>query len=69
MAKPCILLYIQCESNVKVVNIPEKDKFRTRDKWILHYIKGYKKGTLTLTEYWDKIIELKRDFDIEKRMM
>ena len=51
------------------VNIKQKNKvLRIRDKWINHYIKMYKSGRLSLSEYWKKIVDLKKDFNIEERI-
>ena len=51
------------------VNIKQKNKvLRIRDKWINHYIKMYKFGRLSLSEYWKKIVDLKKDFNIEERI-
>ena len=33
-----------------------------------YYIRKYKKKDFTFKEYWDSIVDLKRDFDIEERM-
>ena len=41
---------------------------RIRDKWINHYIKMYKSERLSLAEYWKKIVDVKKDFDIEERI-
>ena len=38
------------------------------DKWIKHYIKEHAIGKLTTQQYWDKIVDVKKDFDIERRM-
>ena len=57
---------LRCGINV---NIKQKNKvLRIRDKWINHYIKMYKSGRLSLSEYWKKIVDLKKDFNIEERI-
>ena len=39
-----------------------------RDKWVKHYIKQYKSNKLTLRQFWDCIVDLKKNFDIESRL-
>ena len=40
-----------------------------RDQWISHYIRRYKRGVITLKDYWISIVDLKREFAIEDRMV
>ena len=39
-----------------------------RDKWINKYIKEYKTAEISLSEYWDKIVDIRKDFAIEDRI-
>ena len=32
--------------------------YRIRDKWINHYIKNYRDGKITLSQYWASIVDL-----------
>ena len=39
-----------------------------RERWIKHYIKIYRNGEMTTRMYWDKIVEIKKDFNITGKM-
>ena len=50
---------------------PPKQKNRTyriRDGWIKKYIRQYRRCEISLQQYWDKIADIKKDFDIEQKL-
>ena len=42
-------------------------RLEIRDRWILHYLNKYKRGMIDLLDYWDAIVDVKKDLDIKSR--
>ena len=42
-------------------------RLEIRDKWILNYLNKYKRGMINLLDYWDAIVDVKKDLDIKSR--
>ena len=64
VAKKQERLVVNRQFELKYGASPKKERkaLRAYDKRIMNAIKKHKNGTFTLTQYWNKIIELKLDY-------